>query len=133
MVRRTLEIPDIAAGAFRLELDGAHPGLRLIERTAWFRSRMMGIPYGDQCLFMRRRAFEILGGYPEIPVMEDYELVRRLRAVGRVVTLDTPVLSSARRWRRRGFWRVTWENQLAVLGHELGLPPQRIARLAGRG
>ena len=133
LVRNTLEIPDVSLGAFRLDLDEDHVGLRVIERTAWFRSRSMGIPYGDQALFVRAEDFRTVGGYPEIDLMEDYELTRRLAARGRVVTLDVPVLSSARRWRRRGFWRTTWENQLAILGHELGLSPSRLARFAGRG
>ncbi len=133
LVRHTLEHPDVSLGAFRLDLDADHPGLRVIERTTWFRSRVMGIPYGDQALFVRAEDFRRIGGFPEIELMEDYELVRRLGSYGRVEVLDTPVLSSARRWHQRGFWRNTVENQLAILGHELGVEPGRLAQLCGRG
>ncbi len=133
LVRRTLEHPDISAGAFRLDLDADHAGLRMIERTTWFRCRVMGLPFGDQALFVRTGDFKLIGGFPEIGIMEDYELVRRLGSLGRVEVLDVPVLSSARRWLARGFWRTTLENQLAVLGHELGVQPARLARRCGRG
>ncbi len=133
LVRRTLEHPDISVGAFRLDLDADHPGLRMIERTVWLRCRVMGLPFGDQALFVRAGDFKLIGGFPEIGIMEDYELVRRLGSAGRVEVLDVPVLSSARRWLARGFWRTTWENQLAVLGHKLGVQPARLARRCGRG
>ncbi len=132
LVRNTLEHPDISVGAFRLDLDTEHAGLRVIERTTWFRCRVMGLPYGDQALFVRAGDFRRIGGYPEIGMMEDYELVRRLAASGRVEVLDVPTLSSARRWRAHGFWRTTAENQLAVLGHKLGMDPVRLARICGR-
>jgi uncharacterized protein len=132
LVRNTLEHPDITVGAFRLDLDAQHAGLRVIERTTWFRCRVMGLPYGDQALFVRAGDFRRIGGYPEIGMMEDYELVRRLASSGRVEVLDQPVLSSARRWLARGFWRTTVENQLAILGHELGVVSGRLARLCGR-
>jgi uncharacterized protein len=132
LVRSTLEHPDISVGAFRLDLDSDHAGLRAIERTTWFRCRVMGLPFGDQALFVRNGDFRRIGGFPEIELMEDYELVRRLAGCGRVEVLDQPVLSSARRWLARGFWRTTVENQLAVLGHKLGVDTRRLARLCGR-
>ena len=64
------------------------PACGVIEGTALFRSRVMGFPFGDQAMFMRTEDFRIMGGYPEIFIMEDYELVRRMASLGRVVTLE---------------------------------------------
>ena len=73
----------IAGGAFDLRIDSPHPVFRLIERVASLRSRLTRIPYGDQAIFLRRDCFRILGGFREIPLMEDVDLMRRLRKSGR--------------------------------------------------
>src|SRR3990172_7535191 len=78
-VRRILAVPGIIAGAFELRIDGTGWGLRLVERAANLRSRLLQLPYGDQGLFLRAAQFQALGGYPEIAFMEDFELLRRLR------------------------------------------------------
>ena len=116
------------AGAFRLQIDGAGRWLRLIERVANLRARYLHMPYGDQAVFLRRETFESLGGFADLPIMEDYELSRRLRRRGRIELADASAVTSARRWQTLGPWRTTWINQMIVLGYHLGVSPERLAR-----
>jgi rSAM/selenodomain-associated transferase 2/rSAM/selenodomain-associated transferase 1 len=128
LVRRTLADPRVAAGAFGLRTDGAGAALRLVEWGANIRSALFRRPYGDQGLFMERRVFDELGGFSPLPIMEDYELVRRLRRRGGVVTLDAAAVTSARRWQRLGALRTTVRNLAMIAGFHAGVPPERLAR-----
>lgn len=116
-----------AAGAFRLRLDGSGRALRVVEAGTWWRSRWGQTPYGDQGLFLKARIFRATGGFAALPIMEDLELVRRLRRRGAIRTSRTPVIASARRWEVLGTFRTTWINQLMVLGYDLGVSPERLA------
>jgi rSAM/selenodomain-associated transferase 2 len=127
LVRRTLAAPGTAAGAFRLRVDAHTASVRFIERVANFRSRVLQMPYGDQGLFLRRRIFRQLGGFADTPIMEDFDLVRRLRPRGRIVTVSLPVVTSARRWLRLGVLKTWLINQAVVLAFYAGLPRDRIA------
>jgi rSAM/selenodomain-associated transferase 2 len=127
-VRQALAQPGVTAGAFRLAIDAPGRLLRWIEAGANRRSRRLGLAYGDQALFMTKAAFQSVGGYPDLPIMEDFVLVRRLRRLGKVATLDAAVLTSGRRWEKRGILRTTMINQLVVAGFHLGIPPGRLAR-----
>ena len=127
-IRDTLGQPGVVAGAFELEIQSPRRSLRIIETLATFRSRYLQLPYGDQGLFMRVEAFHGVGGFPELPIMEDFELASRLRRRGRIVIAPARVATSPRRWQRLGPWRVTWMNQLMVLGYYLGVSPDRLAK-----
>jgi hypothetical protein len=87
------------------------------------------MPYGDQALFVRRWVFTALGGFPGLPIMEDYEFVRRLRRQGRLALLDATVHTSGRRWQRLGCLRTTLINQLVILGYHCGVSPVKLAAL----
>lgn len=133
-IRAALDDPAAVAGAFRFRTDGPGWGMRVVEWGVNLRSRLLRMPYGDQGLFMETRVFEEVGGFPVQPIMEDYELVRRLRSRGRVVLLGSSVLTSARRWARLGVVRTTVVNWLMVLGYRVGMPVERLTRLyRGRG
>jgi rSAM/selenodomain-associated transferase 2 len=126
-VRSCLARPGVAAGAFRLGIAGEGWGLRLVERLANWRSQRLQLPYGDQGLFLRRRTFVEVGGFPEQEIMEDFELIRRLRKMGRVALLGLAVRTSGRRWRKLGVARTTLLNQLIICGYFLGIAPARLA------
>ena len=112
------------AGAFALAIDSPRPGLALIARVATWRSRLTGVPYGDQAIFLSADLFRALGGYREIPIMEDLDLMRRVRrAGGRTRLLSAAVLASARRWEAEGAWRCTLRNWLLATLFLLGVPP----------
>jgi rSAM/selenodomain-associated transferase 2/rSAM/selenodomain-associated transferase 1 len=120
--------PEMVAGAFELRMDSPMPGLRLIEYLANWRSRYLKIPYGDQAIFISSKVFLEIGGFPDIPIMEDFELVRRLRKQGNIVTLSAPVFTSARRWRNFGILKTTLINQLVIISYVMGIAPEVIAR-----
>ncbi|WP_336368101.1 TIGR04283 family arsenosugar biosynthesis glycosyltransferase [Marinobacter sp. C2H3] len=95
-------------GRFDVRLSGRRPLFRVI---AWFmnrRSRLTGICTGDQGMFMTRSAFASVGGFPEIPLMEDIEMSRRLRRRSRPFCVADPVVTDSRRWEQRGAWRTIW-------------------------
>ena len=127
-VETTLAAPNVVAGAFRLAFDDSRTSLRLIAAGANRRSVHRQLPYGDQALFLRRATFIQLGGFRPLPIMEDYDLVRRLRRRGQIAIAPTPVTTAARRWLERGVWRTTLTHQLLLLGWNLGIPPHRLAR-----
>ena len=120
------------AGAFRLAFDTAGPTLGLIEHAANLRSGRLGLPYGDQAVFVRRAVFDDLGGYRDLPVMEDYDLVRRLRRRGRIAIAPLAVITSARRSLHAGVLRTTLMHQLMILGWHVGVSPARLARWRDR-
>ena len=119
--------PNVAAGAFSLGIDSDQAGIRFVERFANLRSRLLKLPYGDQGLFMSKNILLRSGGFSNMPIMEDYELVQRLQRRGRIVTLDKHVLTSARRWTQLGVMRTSMINQLMVAGYKLGISPERLA------
>ncbi len=123
----------IVAGAFRLVIDASSAALRLIAAAANWRARRLQMPYGDQAIFLSSELFRNLGGYADLPFMEDFEFVRRLRRHGRIAVLSEPVLTSARRWRQVGTWRTTLINQLAIAAYFAGVSPSRIGSWYRRG
>lgn len=129
MIRQALDSPTTVAGAFRFQTDASQAVMRLIERTTNFRARVFQAPYGDQGLFMEKRVFDEEGGYAALPVMEDFELLWRLRRRGTIVTLPSSAVTSARRWQQLGVFRTTLINQIMIAGFLAGVPPQRLARL----
>ncbi len=122
--RRAPFSEDLVGGAFDLSIASSRWTLRTIARVASVRSRLTRLPYGDQAIFIRRSAFVALGGYPEIPIMEDVALMRSIRRRGwRIRILPDRVLTSARRWEREGVWRCTLRNWTMLLAYFAGVSP----------
>jgi rSAM/selenodomain-associated transferase 2 len=128
VVRKTLAGPGVILGAFRLRIDSPLWGFRIIEALANFRSAFWKMPYGDQAFFLRARHFRMAGGFSNLPIMEDFEFVRRLRRWGRIAVAPAAVLTSARRWEQLGVLRATLLNQAIILAYLFGVPPARLAR-----
>lgn len=115
-------------GWFDLRLSGRR---LLLKWVAWLmnrRSRLTGIATGDQGIFVQRAVYEQAGGYPLIPIMEDIALSRRLRRLGKPRQVDTPLLSSSRRWEKHGVLRTILTMWGLRLGYFLGIDPQQLAR-----
>ena len=127
-VRETLAQRGVVAGAFQLKIDATGGSFQLVEKCVGWRCRYRRMPYGDQAIFTTAETFSRVGGFSEFPVMEDYELVRRLRRVGWVAIAPAAVVTSARRWRSRGVWRTTIHNQWCIAAYRLGVAPARIAQ-----
>jgi rSAM/selenodomain-associated transferase 2 len=118
------------AGYFAYRLDDASPAARRLERIVAWRSRVLGLPYGDQGLILARAFYERLGGFPPLVLMEDVALVRRIGR-RRLVGLTAGALTSAARYRREGYlWRPL-RNLGCLALYFLGLPPRLIVRLYG--
>jgi len=132
LIRGCLEKPGVTAGAFDISIAHGGAAYRLIERVANIRSRLTRVPYGDQGLFITRSTFEAIGGFRDIPLMEDIEIGRRLRRAGRVEFISSPMLVSPRRWLREGVIRTTLRDwALAFLYTVLRVPPDKLARHYG--
>ena len=120
-------------GAFDLGLGERGILFRMIERAASRRSRLTRIPYGDQAIFLRRDYFRKIGGYGDMAIMEDVDLMRRVkRAGGRICIIDDRVRTSARRWRQEGVIRCTLRNRTIMLRYLLGASPEELAKRYSR-
>jgi rSAM/selenodomain-associated transferase 2 len=129
IIRATLKDKKISAGAFDLKVE--HPSIwfRLIETGANIRSRLTSVPYGDQALFMRKETFNHIGGFRDIPVMEDIEIAGRMKSEGRVAFVRPPVLTSPRRWLKEGLVYTTLRDWSIALAYSLcNVPPERLVR-----
>ena len=89
------------------------------------------MPYGDQAIFLYRQKFLEIGGYPEEPILEDVLLIQRLQKSGRIGIATSKALTSGRRWQRLGLVKTTLINQGIMLGHLLGVSPQRLQNWYG--
>jgi len=131
LVLESLSKSDRVWGRFDVTIDGAHPSLPVVAASMNARSRLTGIATGDQAVFATRRAFNMVGGFPEIALMEDIELSRRLKRLSRPLCLRERVTTSARRWESRGVIRtilLMWQLRLLYF---LGASPDDLARRYG--
>ena len=116
-------------GRFDVRIAPGPPMLRVVAALMNLRSRLSGIATGDQAIFVERNLFEAVGGYADLPLMEDIELCRRLRAVSRPACLRERVLTSGRRWQRHGVWPTVWLMWRLRWRFWRGEAPERLARL----
>ena len=130
-VRHALRQPGTVGGAFRLIITPATPALRLVAWGTNLRSRFGGLPYGDQALFVSRRVFDELGGYDDVPFMEDIRLVQALRRRGRLTILPQAVATSGRRWQRDGVLLTTARNILLMALYFCGVQPATLKQWYG--
>ena len=121
-------VRDADGGWFEFALDDRAWQARVIEYGVRWRVRLFRLPYGDQGIFVRRRVFEELHGFRDIPLMEDVDFVRRLVSNYRVAELPAAITTSARRWRRDGWFRRSGRNLILLTLYYLGVPPARLAR-----
>lgn len=122
---------DPAAAAFHFTLDDEGLAPRLIEHGVSLRTRALGWPYGDQGLLIPRTLYDEVGGYAELPIMEDIDLVRRIGRK-RLALFRTRAVTSAERYRRDGYARRSLRNLMCVSMFVAGVSPARIARLYDR-
>lgn len=116
------------AGAFSLSIASENKFLYLVSALANWRNRLTCTPYGDQAQFFVRSYFEELSGYAPIPLMEDVEIMRRIRKRNEpIVVIDTPVSTSARRWETEGLYRCTFRNVLLRLLYGAGVSAQTLS------
>jgi len=120
---------ETVAGAFRFKTNLDSPLMNLIELMTNIRSQYFKLPYGDQGLFIRKSIFELVGGFPDVPIAEDLFLVRRLSKKGRIRIAPVHVVTSGRRWQTLGLFRTTLINQVILAGCCLGISPSTLSSL----
>ena len=114
-------------GRFDVRITGRSPMLAVIARMMNWRSRLTGIATGDQAMFVRRAAFDAVGAFPDLPLMEDIALSSRLRALSHPACITLPVLTSGRRWETRGLWRTIWLMWRLRFAYWRGVPASVLA------
>ena len=125
-VHDILNLPGTSAGAFQLTIQARGIGYRLVEWGANLRSRLCKLPYGDQAIFVRKNIFDQFGGFPDLPILEDLELVRRLKRLGTIQIAPAAVTTSARRWQELGIIRTTLFNQIMLIGFFLNADLEKL-------
>jgi rSAM/selenodomain-associated transferase 2 len=118
-----------AWGRFDLRIAGSHPFLAVVARMINLRSRATGIATGDQAIFVTREAFEAVGGFPDLPLMEDIAISRRLKRLCRPFCIATPVVTSGRRWEHNGVLSTILLMWRLRLSYYLGVEPALLAEL----
>ena len=113
-------------GRFDVELEGGHWMLKIVGALINYRSRATKVGTGDQAIFVRREVFTRMGGYPDIPLMEDIVLCRALKRLGRVACLRSRVVTSARRWESDGIWRTIFRMWTLKFLYLAGVSPARL-------
>ena len=116
-------------GAFDLGIDSDHWFVKATEKVGTIRSRITRLPYGDQAIFIRKEFFDTIGRYKHIPLMEDVDLMQRVKKGGGTIRfIPDRVRTSARRWENEGPFFGTFRNWLLISLYFLGVPPDRLAR-----
>jgi rSAM/selenodomain-associated transferase 2 len=118
-----------AWGRFDLRIAGRHPLLAVVARMINWRSRLTGVATGDQAIFVSRKAFEAVGGFPDLPLMEDIAISRRLKRLCRPFCIATPAVTSGRRWEQNGVIRTILLMWRLRLSYYLGVEPALLAEL----
>jgi rSAM/selenodomain-associated transferase 2 len=118
-----------AWGRFDLRIAGSHPLFAVIARMINWRSRLTGIATGDQAIFVTREAFEAVGGFADLPLMEDIALSRRLKRLCRPYCIATPAVTSGRRWEQNGVIRTILLMWRLRLSYYLGVESALLAEL----
>jgi uncharacterized protein len=122
------------AGSFDLHIKTDSILLKIFSSLAASRSRVTRVPFGDQGHFITSELFEIIGGYPQIPLMEDVEFMVSIRKKAiKITILKSAVITSARRWERNGIWRGSIRNHLIRTAHRWGIKPETLARFYDQG
>ncbi len=128
-IRRVLEQDGYVAGAFDLGIKSHKYRLKIVEFGANFRTHITGIPYGDQAIFVRKDYFNRICGYSDIPLMEDIELMSRIKRMsGRIHLLPERVKTSPRRWEREGVVYCTLRNWMLAILYSCGVAPEKLKK-----
>lgn len=128
-VKKVLQNPVICAGAFDLAVNSRKRVFRMIEKSASLRSRLTRIPYGDQAVFIRRNYFFDIGGFADMQIMEDVDLMRKIKKKGgRISILKQTVSTSARRWQKEGVLYTTLRNWVLLSLFFCGVKPEKLVK-----
>lgn len=120
---------DIMGGAFDLEIASPKRIFRFIEQAASIRSRLTRIPYGDQAIFLKKEFFDQIGGFKDIPIMEDVELMQRIKKMRKKIKfIPCKVRTAARRWEKEGIFYCTLRNWALITLYMLKVSPEKLSK-----
>jgi rSAM/selenodomain-associated transferase 2 len=129
LIRSTMNDKRYVGGAFDLGFDTKRAIFKITEMYVFLRTRLTKIPFGDQAIFIRREYFEKIGGYRDLPIMEDVELMRRIRKrADNIRIIPRKVKTSVRRYEQEGILSCTLRNWLLQISYALGISPQRLVK-----
>jgi len=129
LIQQTISDRRFAAGAFDLGFDTPRMIFKITEKYVRLRTRVTRVPFGDQAIFIRRRYFQELGGYRNIPIMEDVDLMKRIRKRGdRITIIPEKVLTSPRRYEAEGILYCTFRNWALQILYSCGMSPERLEK-----
>jgi rSAM/selenodomain-associated transferase 2 len=128
LIIKSIYDQNAVAGAFDLGIRSPKVIFRLIEKMVYIRTRLTRIPYGDQGIFVKRQFFETLGGYADMPLMEDVDLMRRVKnAGGKIAMINHKIFTSPRRWEKEGVIFCTLRNWTLILLYLIGVPAGKLS------
>ena len=130
-IRAALADPSCVGGRFDVRLEGRRWIFKVIGFLISIRSRITRMATGDQAIFVRRAVFKEMGGFPDVPLMEDIAFFRMLKKKGRIACLRSQVLTSSRRWEQDGIWRTIWRMWWLRVLFLSGIPPGYLKRFYG--
>jgi rSAM/selenodomain-associated transferase 2 len=129
LILTALENKQYVGGAFTLQIQPPTVFFRMIAAYSTLRSQISRAPYGDQVIFLRKTYFDAIGGYLDIPLMEDVELMRRIRKKkGQIIILPNPVITSARRWDDEGILYTLLRDNIIIFLYWCGMPAEKLAK-----
>ena len=129
LIAAAMQKTTYVAGAFDLGIKSERSVFRVIEFAASLRSRITRIPFGDQAVFIRKEYFDVIGGFKEIPIMEDVEIMQRIKKRGdKIVILPQKTFTSSRRWEAEGILYSTLRNWVLQILYFFGISPRKLSR-----
>ncbi len=129
IIIKTIEKKDFVAGAFQLKIDSPKKVFRWLECLVKWRSHFFALPYGDQGIFLTKQQFEMVNGFEDLVIMEDFALMKKLKKIGKIYLTSEAVTTSARRWEKLGILKTTMINQIMIIGYYLGIENQKLANI----
>ena len=129
LIQKTLQNKQLVGGAFTLQIQSHNTLLRMIAAFSTFRSQITRAPYGDQVIFLRKSCFDAIGGYKDIPLMEDIDLMRRIKKKkGEIIILPHSVITSDRRWKQEGLFYTVLRDSIIIFLYWCGIPAEKLAK-----
>jgi len=129
LIQKTLQNKQLVGGAFTLQIQSHNTLLRMIAAFSTFRSQITRAPYGDQVIFLRKSCFDAIGGYKDIPLMEDIDLMRRIKKKkGEIIILPHSVITSDRRWKQEGLFYTALRDSIIIFLYWCGIPAEKLAK-----
>lgn len=132
-VRKIMNWSGVSLGFFSFAIEGDFAGRKWVEWGTNIRSRLFKRPYGDQGMFLRKKVFEALGTFPEVPILEDLMLLKQAKRQGKICCTNSVLFTSGRRWKKFGFIKTTLINQAMLLGAWLGADLNNLSQAYSQG